>query len=288
MNITVKAAAKINLSLDIVGKREDGYHLLETVMQTVSLYDYIGMDTSKKGITLSGNLPYVPYNEKNIAYKAAKMFFELIDEEPHVFINLTKHIPVCAGMGGGSSNAAAVLMGLNEAFGNPIVKEVLCEKSVALGADVPYFFYGGTKLCTGIGEQVENIASMPSCPMVILKDKAGVSTPQAFSVFDSNPVASVYTKKTVAAIEAGNIVKIGQSIGNALYDYSADLCPQITKNIDMLKSAGAYSCMTGSGSAVFGLFEDIKDAKKCFEYNKGKHEKTVLCTPTDNHIIIYY
>ena len=286
MNLTVKSAAKINLSLDIVGLREDGYHLLSTVMQTVSLYDYIGIDTSKKGITLSGNLPYIPYNEKNIAYKAAKLFFELIEEEAHVSIELTKHIPVCAGMGGGSSNAAAVLIGLNEAFGNPISKELLCEKSVALGADVPYFFYGGTKICEGIGEIIADTAKIPECYIVILKDKAGVSTPKAFGAFDANPIVSGYTEKTVKALEQGSLKKLCESLGNALYDYSADICPQITKNIASLKDCGAYSCMTGSGSAVFGIFENETEAKKCFEKHKGKHEKAVLCTPVEEHIII--
>ena len=287
MNITVKAAAKINLSLDIVGKREDGYHLLETVMQTVSLYDYIGIDTSKKGITLSGNLPYVPYNEKNIAYKAASLFFELIGEEPHAEISLTKHIPVCAGMGGGSSNAAAVLLGLNYAFGEPLKKEALCEKSVSLGADVPYFFYGGTKLCEGIGEKVSNISKMADCPIVILKDKTGVSTPAAVKAFDEAPVISGYTKNTVKALATGNLSELGTCLGNALYDYSADLCPQITKNINSLKESGAYACMTGSGSAVFGLFESLSDAQKCFELHKGKHEKAVLCRPADTPFLVY-
>ncbi len=287
MKITVKASAKINLSLDIEGVRKDGYHLLNTVMQSVSLYDYINIDTDGKGISLSGNLKYVPYNEKNIAYKAAKLFFDLVKEEPHVKIDLIKHIPVCAGMGGGSSNAAAVLLGLNKAFGDPIAKETLCKSSVSLGADVPFFFYGGTKQCKGIGEKITDIPSMPQCPIVILKDKTGVSTAAAFSAFDKNPKATSNTENIIAAIENKDLSSLGNSLGNALYDNSAGLCPQITKNIEILKSFGAYSCMTGSGSAVFGLFESNEQANKAFNECKGNHDNTVLCAPTENSILFY-
>lgn len=149
--VTVKTAAKLNLLLNITGVREDGYHTLETVMQTVDLYDFMTIDAAGGQIRLTGNLPYIPYNEKNLVYRAAAAFFAATGIPPAARIHLTKHIPVQAGMGGGSGNAAGALLGLNLLYGEPLSRNALAALAGPLGADVPYFLTGGTALCYRYG-----------------------------------------------------------------------------------------------------------------------------------------
>lgn len=282
MDVNIKTGCKINLTLDIIGKREDGYHLLSTVMQNVALYDYLYLRERKSGIVINCNLPYIPLNESNIAYKAAQMFFEISGINSGVYIGMDKLVPVCAGMGGGSGNAAGVLYGLNKMFGSPLTDAVMKKNSVKLGADVPFFFEGGICLCSGIGEHTESLRSMPDCTVVILKDARGVSTPKAYADFDARPVNTEYTGNFVRALNAVSFDDIGKSIGNVLYDTAKGICPEIRRNIEILRSYGAYSAMTGSGSAVYGLFKDREKAIYCHKNEKDKHDRVMLTALTDS------
>lgn len=285
MSLTVKTGSKINLSLDITGLRPDGYHLLSSVMQTIDLYDDITLEESSD-ISIKCNLPFIPADSSNIAYKAAKLFFELSGINSGVSITLNKNVPVCAGMGGGSANGAGVLLGLNELFSSPLTSEILKENSVKLGADVPLFLQGGTMLCTGIGEQIENIGKIPNCFIVILKDGEGVSTKEAYKAYDSLSLKTDYSSGTVEAIKKNSLNLLEKSMGNVLFDVSKKISPSITRNIEILNSYGAKALMTGSGSAVFGLFADETDAINCYNKEKNSHHRAVFATPTDKGIII--
>ncbi len=282
MDVNIKTGCKINLTLDIIGRRDDGYHLLNTVMQNVALYDYICLREMKSGIAINCDLKYIPCNESNIAYKAARMFFDLSGINGGVYIGMKKLVPVCAGMGGGSGNAAGVLYGLNELFGRPLSLAVLKENSVKLGADVPFFFDGGLCLCSGVGEHTEKLRSMPECSIVILKDARGISTPKAYADFDAHPKDTEYTAKFIPALNAKSFEDIGKSIGNVLYDTSKDICPEIRRNIETLRSYGAYAAMTGSGSAVYGLFDDREKAVYCHKNEKDRHDRVILTSAADS------
>lgn len=172
----IKAYAKINIALDVVGKREDGYHLLRMIMQTVDLYDVIEITKSDCNIKLKCNKPYVPTDERNLAYKAAKLFKETYNIKDGVLIDLTKNIPVSAGMAGGSTDAAGVLKLMNRLFNVNASDEELRTLGLKLGADVPYCISGGTALCEGIGEKITQLKPFKDKILVIVKPPFGVST----------------------------------------------------------------------------------------------------------------
>lgn len=286
MEITVKTGSKINLALDVTGKREDGYHTLSTVMQTVSVYDYVNLKATDGGIKINCSLPYIPCNESNIAHKAARLFYELSGIKGGVEISIIKHNPICAGLGGGSGNGAGVLLGLNKLYGSPVAYGTLKDASVSLGADVPLFFEGGLCLCTGIGENIKRLCNLPECYIVILKDSRGVSTPKAFSDYDAKGIKTAYTDVFLEALPSSSLEKIGNSLGNVLFDVEKEEFPEICRNIEILKNYGAYPAMTGSGSAVFGLFADKKEAAKCLENERNNHERVIMTCPADAGLIL--
>lgn len=268
------AYAKLNLSLDITGKREDGFHTLDTVMQSISLCDRVTLTpTEEPGIRLRTNRSYLPADKKNTAFRAASLFFESCGlQNEGLEISIQKKIPTRAGMGGGSADAAAVLLGLNRLYQAGLSLSALLELGKEIGADVPFCLHGGACRCTGIGEILEPVPPLPSCFLVICKPPAGMSTPRAFALLDTLPPArTCSTAKMVAALEAGDLRQVGKSLSNR-FDEAMRLM-QVREIKKILLSAGALGAMmTGSGSAVYGIFESEDAAKGAGELLKARGE----------------
>ncbi len=279
--ITLKSYAKINLTLDLVGKREDGYHLLRSVMQKVSLCDFVSVRKIRDGIRITCNKPYIPTDERNIVYKVADAFYKETGITPGVHINLKKHIPCGAGLGGGSSNGAAVLDGLCKLYNidMDISKKVrLCEN---IGADIPFFFYDGTCLIEGIGEKVTPVSPLSECWIVIVKPPKSISTPTIFK----HPLTAQHfgtdsTEKVLNALENQDVFGVAKNISNALEPASIYVCPEIEQIKKQLVDLGAIaSMMSGSGSSVFGIFQNHKLAKSAREEFLNKYNYTYITKP---------
>lgn len=259
----VKTAAKINLVLDVVGKRPDGYHEIESVFQTVGLYDEVTVELADGGISVSCEVPErfaasdpIPCDERNIAFKTAKKFLDENSLDTGVRIHIKKGIPSQAGMGGGSTDAAAVLYCLNSLTGKKL------RNPERIGADVPFFLTGGTAYVSGIGESIEPIAGYSGKILVIAKGTEGVSTAEAYRLIDSlvDPVHP--DAKGLAAAVNGDPERVPEFVGN-LFETAIHLA-EVDKIKSVMNEMGARSaCMTGSGSAVFGIFDDRSTAEKC-------------------------
>ena len=260
------AFAKLNLYLCIHGLREDGYHELETVFQSIELQDQGSISVHDKGgISLRCNKRFLPTDERNLAYKAALAFFEAAGlDNPGLHINIKKVIPVGAGMAGGSTDAACVLRLLNRAFDRPLSKEQLAETALKLGADVPFCLWGGTALAGGVGEKLKPLAPMPDCFIVVAKPHFSVSTKAAFGLYDQQPdLYCPHSGAMVQALERGDLRAISTNLYNSLEKPVGGQHPRILQLVERLESAGALGArMTGSGSAVFGIFDDRQKAKK--------------------------
>ena len=263
---TGRAYAKLNLSLDIQGLREDGYHELESVMQTVSVWDDLRITIGEgQGITLSCDLPYIPTDDRNLAVRAARIFYEALGHPaPDLHIHIEKRIPVGAGMAGGSTDAAAVLRLLNQAEGKPLSGEQLQALGLKLGADVPFCLVGGTCLCGGVGEKLRPLPPMPDCSILVVKPAVSVSTKTAYGLFDEyEPKIRADIPAMEAALVSGDIHAVAAAMGNSLEAPISAFKPVITAIRDRIRSSGALGAMmTGSGSAVFGLYPDLKGARK--------------------------
>lgn len=263
--LELKALGKINLGLDVLGRRENGYHDVRMVMQTVYLYDRIIMKKSKTpGIRLETNLYYLPVNENNLAYQAAQMLMDEFHMEEGVSIQLDKHIPVAAGMAGGSSNAAAVLFGMNRMFSLGLSQKELMERGVKLGADVPYCIMRGTVLAEGIGEILTPLSSMPKCYVLIAKPAISVSTKMVYEKLDSHEIEDhPDIDGILAGLKAGDLKKVAGSMGNVLERVTVDAYPVIDQIKKMMIKEGALNAMmSGSGPTVFGIFEEKATARK--------------------------
>ena len=261
--VMLKALAKINLGLDVLGRRENGYHDVKMVMQTIYLYDNVTISkTEKPGIQIESNLFYLPVDENNIAYKAAKKLMDEFQIQEGVRIVLEKHIPVAAGMAGGSSNAAAVLVGMNRLFSLGLSQEELMERGVSLGADVPYCVMRGTVLAEGIGEILTPLPPLPKCYVLIAKPGISVSTKQVYEKLDSKEIEEhPDIDGILEGLENGDLRKIANSMGNVLEKVTIEDYPIIEDIKRTMKEAGALNAMmSGSGPTVFGLFEDKKAA----------------------------
>lgn len=277
----LKAHGKINLSLDIVGKRDDGYHLLEMVMQSLDLHDEVILTETDKGITLTCNKSYVPDDSRNIAYKAAKLVMDEKNITKGVDIEITKNIPVSAGLGGGSSNAAAVLEGMNTLFDLKMSKDELMSMGLKLGADVPYFLVGGTALVRGIGEEVIPISPFKDQIVLLVKPSFGVSTKEAYGLFSLEKVKRhVDTLELIDALEKVDYQRISYFQRNLLENVVLRKYP-ILKNIKKtLKRYGASTAlMSGSGPTIYGIFENQNAAENAaIALDKGGN--TVILTKT--------
>lgn len=262
--LELKALGKINLGLDILGRRENGYHDVKMVMQTVYLYDRVILEKKKKqGIEISANLNFLPVNENNIAYKAADLLMKEFDIREGIHIELEKHIPVAAGMAGGSSNAAAVLFGMNRMFSLGLSEEDLKERGVTLGADVPYCIMRGTVLAEGIGEILTPLSPMPKCHILIAKPPLSASTKVVYEKFDAlENIEHPDIDGIITGLDAQDVGKIASSMGNVLEQVMLTEYPILKEMKKTMVEAGALNAMmSGSGPTVFGIFEERKKAK---------------------------
>ena len=255
------AFAKLNLTLDVLGKREDGYHDLKSVMQTISIRDDIEIDIGTgKPWKLSCDKEGIPCDERNLAWKAAKVYCEALNYDPDgLEIRITTRIPSEAGLGGGSSDAAAVLRALNRLYDNVFATDELCKIGARIGADVPFCVVGGTMLAEGIGEILSPFPSLPECHIVISGGVGKVSTPEAYRLIDNTlPSANGDIEALRKAIESGDLKEIGKH----LYNRFEDTLPSCQEVKNCFAENGAIgTLMSGSGSAVFGIFETEEDAK---------------------------
>ena len=281
MEVKVKAPAKINLSLDVLGRRPDGYHELSTVMQTVDLYDEITLTQNDSGrVTVSCEYEGVPCDDNNICVKAAHRFFEHCrDEVSGVHINIDKQIPTQAGLAGGSADGAAVIVGLNYMLGKRLTPREMLAIGARVGADVPFCIEGGTRLCTGVGDVMSRVPPLQGVGIVICKpDTVGVSTAEAYQKVDSLAPHGCYTDEMVKALCSRDLFMITSTIFN---DFELALqIPEVnTIKGEMLALKAMGAGMSGSGSAVFALFGSQRRAKRCFEELKKKYPQTFLCKP---------
>lgn len=264
-SMSLKALAKINLGLDVLGRRENGYHDVRMVMQTIYLYDNITLQKiAEPEIQLKTNLHFLPVDDKNIAYKAAKMLMDEFGLEGGIRIILDKHIPVAAGLAGGSANAAAVLVGMNRMYNLGLSEQALMDRGVKLGADVPYCIMRGTVLAEGIGEILAPLAPLPKCYVLVAKPPISVSTKTVYEKLDSREIADhPDIDGILEGLENADLKKIASSMGNVLERVTIDDYPIIGKIKDVMKENGALNAMmSGSGPTVFGIYEDKKLAKQ--------------------------
>ena len=266
--LELKALGKINLGLDVLGRRENGYHDVRMVMQTLYLYDNVTLQKkSAPGIEIDSNLFYLPNDEDNIAWKAAKLLIDEFDIKDGIRIHLDKHIPVAAGMAGGSSNAAAVLYGMNQMFRLGLSQKELMERGVKLGADVPYCIMRGTALAEGIGEKLSALPPMIKCPVLIAKPQIGVSTKFVYEnlKLDKDTVHPDIDG-LIGAIRAKNLEQIAGHMGNVLETVTIPNYPVIAEIKDhMMEHGAAHAMMSGSGPTVFGLFANGDTAVAAYE-----------------------
>lgn len=268
--LSLLTPSKINLSLDIVGQKEDGYHLLQSVFQAVRLYDTITIEKSVSGIRLQCSAdPPIPCDQRNLAYRAAELFCQETGLPEAFSLKLEKDIPSQAGLGGGSADAAAVLFGLNQLTESDLSISQLCELGAKLGADVPFFFLGGTVLAEGIGEHLTPLPPLPSASLVIAKGTAGISTPEAYRRIDGEPqLRHPSTGALLKAIETGNWQSVAPLCANVFEQVTDDETVCFLRS-HMTKAGALCAMLSGSGSAVFGLFETPEQAQQCAESLKA-------------------
>ena len=278
-----KAFAKLNLYLGIHGLREDGYHELETVFQAIDLCDLVAVSVHRQGgISLRCNLPYLPTDGRNLAVKAAEAFFRAADlENPGLNINIKKIIPVGAGMAGGSTDAACVLRLLNRAFGMPLCDKKLAETALALGADVPFCLRGGTALAKGVGEKLQVLKPMPDCFFVVAKPNFSVATKDAFQLYDRQPAQRYPASAALLeGLERGDLQGVADHLYNALEGPVGGEKPLILRLRESLLKNGALGArMTGSGSAVFGIFETQEQADLAASQARRLCRSVFVCRP---------
>lgn len=265
--ITLKARAKINLTLDVTGKRDDGYHDVKMVMQTINLYDLIVLKKMKnEGIKLETNLKWLCSEEKNLAYKAAKLMVEKFDIKQGIFIDLYKMIPVAAGLAGGSTDAAAVMVGIRKLFSLNISDEELMTLGKELGADVPYCIMRGTALAEGIGEILTELPNCPKCHVVLAKPNINVSTPYIYKQLDLVEIKKhPDLDKMIKAITDKDIKALAGNMYNVMEEVTAKEYPIIKELEEFMLERGALGAvMSGSGPTVFGIFDDFEKAKNVY------------------------
>lgn len=272
--IDLRAMAKINLSLDVVRTREDGYHEVRMIMQNVKLCDHIHMNTTKTpGILVKTNLSFLPTGEGNLVYKAADMLIKEFSIERGVFIGLDKHIPVAAGMAGGSSDAAAVLYGMNRLFSLGLSTRDLMERGVKLGADVPFCILRGTALSEGIGEKLTTLPKPPAAHVLIAKPAISISTKAVYEALDSREISEhPDVDGMITAIKAQDLHKMSSLMGNVLECVTENDHEEIRILKSIMKENGALNAMmSGSGPTVFGLFDDSEAADRAYQAVSQSH-----------------
>ncbi|MBD8925280.1 MAG: 4-(cytidine 5'-diphospho)-2-C-methyl-D-erythritol kinase [[Eubacterium] rectale] len=266
-NISLKALAKINLGLDVVRRRDDGYHEVRMIMQTINLFDRLEIKKIKEpAIKIHTNLFFLPVNENNLVYKAAKLLIDEFGIQEGVSVGLTKKIPVAAGMAGGSTDAAAMLFGMNRLFGLGLSKKQLMERGVKIGADVPYCIMRGTALAEGIGDKLSPLPAMVKCPVLIAKPQISVSTKfvyQNLKLDDKTVHPDI--DRLIEDIRNKDLKAVSDHMGNVLESVTIPNYPVISQIKEQMMDSGAVgSMMSGSGPTVFGLFDDSRTAQLAF------------------------
>ncbi|MDP4109782.1 MAG: 4-(cytidine 5'-diphospho)-2-C-methyl-D-erythritol kinase [Bacillota bacterium] len=278
--------AKINLTLDVLSKRQDSYHEVRMIMQTIELHDTLRIETAGEPgeIRVRSNLSYLPTDSRNLAYKAAQLFFDETGiKNPGLTIDLKKRVPVSAGLAGGSGNAAAVLKGLNALFGAGISHEKLCKLGEAIGADVPFCLTGGTMLAEGIGEKLTPLKAVPHAFVVLTKPAFSVSTAAVYKALDSRRIIShPDTAGALKAIDGQNLAELSIRLYNVLFDVVRLQHRTVSEIREELIVNGALGAvMSGSGPSVFGFFEKKEAAQTAYNTLKSKYRDTFL-TETRN------
>lgn len=280
----VQAYAKLNLSLDVLSRRDDGYHDMCMVMQTISLCDTVSIEEeSEEGIRVSTNLRFLPNDERNLAAIAAKKYWEANGcQGKGLSIKIDKLIPVCAGMGGGSSDAAAVLRALNTMSEDPVPLDRLAEIGEKVGSDVPYCVIGGTALAEGKGEVLTHLPALPDCYIVVCKPAFSVSTPELFGCIDCRKIrCRPDTEGIVSALHAGDL----PGVARRMYNVFEDVLPDRKRaEIDRIKyeliSEGALGAvMSGTGPTVFGIFDNESKARSAYDILKAQYSDAFFAKP---------
>ena len=283
----LRALAKINLGLDVIRKREDGYHEVRMIMQTINMYDQLEIDIKEEpGISITTNLPFIPTNENNLVYKAAKLLMDEFHIEKGITVELQKFIPVAAGMAGGSSDAAATMIGMNRLFGLGLTVRQLMERSVSIGADVPYCLLRGTALAEGIGEKLRPLPPCQNCYVLIGKPSISVSTKFVYEKLDAGNIEEhPDIDRILEGLQWHNLNKISENMGNVLESVTIPAYPIIEEIKNHMKEHGAVNAMmSGSGPTVFGLFDDKMVAERACEALRESHlARTVFLTTVFNN-----
>ena len=283
MSVKVKAYAKINLMLDIISTRKDGYHDLFMIMQSINLYDTVTIsETKSKKITITCNIDDIPLDEKNIAYKAADAFFKANKiKNKGINIDIVKRIPHQAGLAGGSADGAAVLVALNELLGTNLSDDELCDIGVKIGADVPFCIKGGTLLAQGIGDVLHKVKPLRKCFILIAKPDYGVNTGKAYALFDSN--GKIHTPDKfgmLCAMQNRDLNEICAKMENVFEQFIE--VPNKVDIKEVMRNNGALGgCMSGSGPTVFGIFDEKEKAEKAGDELAAYAKDIAVTTPVN-------
>lgn len=282
MNYTAKAPAKINLALDVLGRRANGYHDVAMIMQTISLYDTITVSLTKEGILLTTDSAAIPTDETNIAFKAANYLSTHYNVNKGAHIHIQKKIPVAAGLAGGSTDAAAVLKLLNTAWELKLSKSELMDIGLKLGADVPFCIQQGACLAEGLGEILTPIKTMPDCYILLAKPPVDVSTKKVYQGLHLEQITKhPDMQDTLKAIETQNLHRLCSNLCNVLENVTTQLHPSINELKQKMLELGALgSLMSGSGPTVFGIFENMSLAEKAYDNIKNLVNEVHLVKPS--------
>ena len=282
MKITTKANAKINLLLDVTGVKKNGYHSLFTIMQSISLGDTVTVEKTKgNDITISCTVEGVPTDSRNIVYKCADKFFEYanITEGKGIHIHIDKVTPFCAGMGGGSADGAAVLVALNKMFNTNYPEKILCRIGVKVGADIPFCIVGGTALALDTGAVVAPLPDVEGYWLVIVKPEDGVSTKEAYEAVDSLEYMKHPKNNEMLEYLADGDSEKALNLCSNVFEQALDVPGRVDIKAICNKNGAVASCMTGSGSAVYGIFKEKSEAEKAAEELKQMFSSVYICTP---------
>lgn len=290
-SIDLKSRAKVNLSIDVLGKREDGYHLVEMIMQTIDLYDKLKItEIEENSILIKSNSLDIPLNEDNIMHKAVKLLKNQFNIEKGIEISIEKNIPVAAGMAGGSSNAAAVLVGLNKLWNLGLSENELKDIGLKLGADVPFCITGGSALAEGIGEKLTNIKGLPEdLNILVCKPNIFVSTKEVYQSLNMDKVKRrPQNKELIDALQKEDVKFISENMVNVLEEVTSLKYSEIGQIEDiMIKNKALGSMMSGSGPTVFGLFDNKDCAIKAKEDLQAKYNQVYLVKSSNKGVEIY-
>lgn len=271
--IKLDAYGKINLSLDVLFKREDGYHEINTIMQQIDLKDVLILKETEKGIIIESNHPKVPLDSTNLVYKVWKLLKERYKVDRGVHVTIEKNIPVASGLAGGSTNAAAVFKGLNELWELNLSQEELLELGVEIGADIPFCILGGTAQAEGIGEKLKRISSFSDKLVLLANPDICVSTPKVYEELQIEKITKhPNTEELIKSIERDDLKYLGDNMVNVLEEVTLKKHTIIKEiKVEMLKCGAIGSLMSGSGPTVFGLFDDEEALYDCKRKLEGKN-----------------